>query len=142
MLLLFLLLLLLLFLSLSLSLSLSPSRSVATAADAPEVADRGLHGGAGGGTDAVHVLALDAARAEEAAVSKVLCPEVSDRELGEDDLGAGLDASVELVVDDLPLGVDDALVLGRVLDADLGVLLLRLWKGRGVGGGRGGGEER
>ena len=76
--------------------------------------------------DSLQITVVDAARAEQAAVGEVLRGEVPDRELAEDDVGPALDAVVELVVDDLPLGIDDALVLRRVLNADLGILLLGL----------------
>ena len=50
----------------------------------------------GGLGDADDVSNLDAAGAEEALVSEVLGGKVSDGELGEDDVGAGGDAFVEL----------------------------------------------
>ena len=52
--------------------------------------------------------------------------EVTNRQLREDDLRARLDALVKLLVDDLPLGVDDGLVVSGVRDAHLSVLFLRL----------------
>ena len=36
---------------------------------------------------------------------------IADGELGEDNLGAGLVNALQLVVEDVPLGVDDLLVL-------------------------------
>mmetsp|Transcript_22640 Transcript_22640/g.65168 ORF Transcript_22640/g.65168 Transcript_22640/m.65168 type:complete len:482 (+) Transcript_22640:434-1879(+) len=86
----------------------------------------GLDGAAGGLGDALEVAILHPAGAEQTAVGKVLRRQIADGELAEDDVGPAVDAGVELVVDDLPLGVDDALVLAGILDADLGVLLLGL----------------
>lgn len=91
-----------------------------------DVGAGGLDGGAGGLDDAVHVLGGDAAGAEDVAVGEVLGGEVADGLLGQDDLGAGGVQGLELLVDDLPLGVDDGLVLGDLFDADLGVVLLGL----------------
>ena len=44
-------------------------------------------------------------------VSKVLGGNVSDRQLGEDDLRSGSVELLEFVVQDAPLGIDDGLVL-------------------------------
>ncbi len=89
-----------------------------------DVVDGGLNGATAGESDASHVVSGDTAGAEDVAVSEVLGGEIADGELGEDDLGTAGDALLELVVDDLPLGVDDGLVLTRILDADFGVILL------------------
>ena len=87
-----------------------------------EVVARGLDLRADRALQAEHVAEFDAARAEEPAVRKVLRRQVADRELREDDVGARLDNLVELVVDDVPLGVDHLLVGGDVVDAHLGVV--------------------
>ena len=88
--------------------------------------DAGLNLRPSGLHDPDDVSHLDASRAEQALIGEVLGGEVADGELGEDDVGAAADALVELLVDDVPLGVNDALVLVGVGDADLGVLLLGL----------------
>mmetsp|Transcript_28900 Transcript_28900/g.59096 ORF Transcript_28900/g.59096 Transcript_28900/m.59096 type:complete len:506 (-) Transcript_28900:234-1751(-) len=84
-----------------------------------DLAPRGLGG-------SVQVSRLHSPRAEQTTVREILGGEVSDGELGEDDVCPARDARIQLVVDDLPLGVDDGLVHGWVRDAHFGVLLLRL----------------
>ena len=91
-----------------------------------QIVGAGLDGTAGGLGDSLQVAVLHPAGAEQTPVGKVLRGQIADGELAKDDVGPALDAGVELVVDDLPLGVDDALVLVGILDADLGVLLLGL----------------
>jgi hypothetical protein len=85
-----------------------------------------LHLSTGGLAYTVEVLERNASSAENIAVSEVLGGEISDGELGEDDLGSSLDDGIELVVDDLPFGVDDLLEVVGVLEADLGGVLLCL----------------
>ena len=82
--------------------------------------------GAGGLDYALHVVGGDTAGAEDVAVGEELCGEIADGELGEHHLGARLGAGLELLVDDLPLGVDDGLVFRHLLHANLGVVLLSL----------------
>mmetsp|Transcript_1370 Transcript_1370/g.4189 ORF Transcript_1370/g.4189 Transcript_1370/m.4189 type:complete len:606 (+) Transcript_1370:131-1948(+) len=100
----------------------------ARAADARprHVEHRRLDDAARGLRDAAHVVVGHAAGAEQAAVGKVLRRQITDGQLGKDDVGARGDAEVELLVDDGPLGVDDALVRVRVRDAHLRILLFRL----------------
>mmetsp|Transcript_42853 Transcript_42853/g.100760 ORF Transcript_42853/g.100760 Transcript_42853/m.100760 type:complete len:285 (-) Transcript_42853:651-1505(-) len=90
-----------------------------------EVLDRGLHAGAARTHHPLHVVVGHAPRAEDVAVCEVLRRQVADREAREHDLAASGDDFVELLVDDVPLRVDDALVLFGVVEADFGVLLLR-----------------
>ncbi|GIX65607.1 uncharacterized protein BcabD6B2_50420 [Babesia caballi] len=71
-----------------------------------DAVDGVLNGGAGGLAGPDHVCLLDAAGGEDVAISEEL--------------------RGDLVVQNGPLGVDDALVLHGVLDEDLGVLLLGL----------------
>lgn len=56
----------------------------------------------------------------------ILSGQIANRELAENDLCASLVESLHLVVDNLPLCVDDGLVLGHLLNADLGVVLFGL----------------
>lgn len=90
-----------------------------------EVVHRRLDGAAAGLHRAVEVLFGDAARAEHVSVGEVLRRDVSDGQTREDDLGAGFVDLVQLVVEDVPLGVDDLLVFFDVVQSDLGVVLLR-----------------
>lgn len=85
-----------------------------------------LDGGARGLDDALHILRGDTAGAEDVAVGKVLGGQIADGQLGQHHLGACRVHGLELLVDDLPLGVDNGLVLGNLLDAHLGVVLLGL----------------
>ena len=81
---------------------------------------RRLHRRTRGQAHALHVVGGDAASTEDVAVGEILRREVANRQSREDHLRAGRDALLELVVDDAPLGVDDGLILLRVLDASLG----------------------
>lgn len=85
-----------------------------------------LDSGAGGLNNTFHIIGGHTTSAEDVAISEVLGSQVTNGELGEDNLGTGLMEGFELLEDDLPFGVDDGLVLGYVLDADLGVVLLGL----------------
>lgn len=91
-----------------------------------QVVDRGLDGTANGLHGPDEVSLGHPASAEDAPVSKVLGGEVSNGELGEHALGPGLGDLLELVVDDLPLGIDDRLVLADLVNPDLGVVPLGL----------------
>ena len=91
-----------------------------------QIVDCGLDGAAARLHGADEVLLGDAAGAEHVAVGKVLRGDVADGELGEHNLGTGSADGVQLLVEDVPLGVDDLLVLLDVVDADLGVVLLGL----------------
>lgn len=76
--------------------------------------------------DTPQVVCGDAACTEDVAVGKVLRSQVADGQLAQHDLGTRLDNCLELCVDDLPLGVDNGLVFGHVVDPDLCVVLFRL----------------
>ena len=52
-------------------------------------------------------------------VGEVLRGEIADGEARQNDLGAAGTALGELVVDNVPLGVNDALILGRILQPNL-----------------------
>jgi hypothetical protein len=56
----------------------------------------------------------------------VLCRKITNGQLAENNLCASLVKSFHLVEDNLPLGIDNSLVLGDLLNADLGVILLTL----------------
>ena len=60
------------------------------------------------------ILLLDSAGAEQVPVGKVLRGHVSDGQLGEHHLGAGLADLVQFVVEDVPLGIHDRLVVLEV----------------------------
>ena len=91
-----------------------------------EVIHRGLDPGSGGLGHAQEILLGDAAGAEDPAVGKVLRREVTDRESRQDNLSAALDALGQFVVNDVPLRIDNLLVLGGIRQANLGVVLLAL----------------
>lgn len=76
--------------------------------------------------DAFQVVMGDPAGTKDIPIRKVLRGEVPDRQPGEDDLGPRGDDRLELTVDDLPLGIDDRLVLRYLVHADLGVVLFGL----------------
>lgn len=56
----------------------------------------------------------------------VLCSKITNGELAKNNLGTGVVDGLKLVVDNLPFGIDNSLVLGNLLDANLGVVLLTL----------------
>ena len=49
----------------------------------------------------------------------------TDGQSRQDDFGSGIDAQVQLVIDDLPLGIHNGLILIRIRDAHLCILLFR-----------------
>lgn len=51
---------------------------------------------------------------------------ITNRQLAENNLGASLVDSLQLVKDDLPLGIDDGLVFGDLLHTNLRIILLAL----------------
>jgi hypothetical protein len=88
--------------------------------------DGSLNLGTGGLGDVLEIPHGDTTSAENISVSEVLSGQVTDRELGEHNLSAGFDDGIELIVDDLPFGVNDLLEVLRVLEADLSRVLLGL----------------
>mmetsp|Transcript_1348 Transcript_1348/g.2651 ORF Transcript_1348/g.2651 Transcript_1348/m.2651 type:complete len:297 (-) Transcript_1348:464-1354(-) len=91
-----------------------------------KVVGGGLDRGAGCTSYTQHVLLCNTASTEASPVSKPLGAEVTNRELGKNHVCSSFDAALKLVVDNLPLCVNNTLVQGRVFDADLSVLLLAL----------------
>jgi hypothetical protein len=59
-------------------------------------------------------------------VSEELGGDITDGQLAEHDLDAGINQLLELLVEDLPLSVNNGLILLDVINADLGILLLSL----------------
>jgi len=87
-----------------------------------EVIDGSLDGAAHG-LDGPHQVGLwHPASAEDSPVRKVLGGQVANGELGKDALGARVSDLLELVVDDLPLGINDGLVLADLVNPDLGIV--------------------
>jgi hypothetical protein len=76
--------------------------------------------------DPAQVTSGDTASTEDVAVREPLRREIADGQLAEHNLSARLLDCLELAVDDLPLGVDDGLVVLHGLDSDFSVVLLRL----------------
>lgn len=75
------------------------------------VGARALDRASDGLDDTLEVVGSDATGTEDVSVGEVLSCEVTDRELGEDDLGARGNDGLKLLVDDGPLGIDNGLVL-------------------------------
>ena len=86
----------------------------------------GLHARAGRTAHSVEVVGGHPSSAEDIAVGEVLCRKITDGQLAENNLGACLVQCLHLVVDDLPLSIDDGLVLGNLLNAYFGIVLLAL----------------
>lgn len=93
-----------------------------------DVCAGGLNGGSDGLHHPLHVFLRDTARTEDVAVGEVLGCEISDGELGEDNLGSGLVQGFHLLEDDLPFGVDYCLVFGNLLNPDFRIILLALYR--------------
>lgn len=91
-----------------------------------DIGTGGLDGSADGLDDAFEVVIGHSSGAEDVPVGKVLRSEVSDRQAGKDDFGAGGDDRLEFSIDDLPFGIDDRLVFRHLVDTDLGIVLFGL----------------
>jgi hypothetical protein len=86
--------------------------------------DGGLDNSTSGFGKSVEIFLWDSTSAEEASICEVLSSKISNRELGEDDLGSRLDNLLKLVVNEFPLSINDLLVIVGVLKSDLGVFFL------------------
>jgi hypothetical protein len=76
--------------------------------------------------NALQILDGDTTSAEDVSVREVLSGKIADRQLRKYNLRARVDNNVELVVDDLPLGIDNFLEVVGVLKTDLSGVLLCL----------------
>jgi hypothetical protein len=76
--------------------------------------------------NALQILDGDTTSAEDVSVREVLGGKIADWQLRKHNLCARIDNNVELVVDDLPLGIDNFLEVVRVLKTDLSGVLLCL----------------
>ena len=56
----------------------------------------------------------------------VLCSKITNRQLAENNLRTRLIDGLKLIVDNLPLSIDDSLVFRHLLNPDLGVVLFAL----------------
>ena len=74
----------------------------------------------------LEVVRWNTTSAENVSVSKELSGQVTDWELREDNLGAGISDLLELVVDNLPFGVDNLLVVLWVFKSDFSTVSLGL----------------
>ena len=64
--------------------------------------------------------------AKQTSICEILCREISDGQFAQNDLGSGVDDLVQLIVDDLPLGIHYGLILVRLFESDLGIFLFGL----------------
>jgi hypothetical protein len=88
--------------------------------------DSGLDNTAGGLGKTSKVVAGNSTSAEEVSISEVLGGEVANGQAGQDNVGTAGDDLIELLIDQFPLSIDDLLEVVGILEADLGVLSLRL----------------
>lgn len=88
--------------------------------------DSCLEDGTGCFGNAVQVILRDAASAEDVTVCEVLGGQVADWELRQDDLGAGGGELIELIVNDIPLSINNLLEFLGTIDPDLGIVLFGL----------------
>ena len=59
-------------------------------------------------------------------ISEKLRRDVADRQLAQHHPGASINKLLQLVVEDIPLSINDSLVVLDIVDADFGVFLLAL----------------
>eukprot|EP00047_Mylnosiga_fluctuans_P001742 m.221713 g.221713 ORF g.221713 m.221713 type:complete len:557 (-) comp10637_c0_seq1:26-1696(-) len=90
------------------------------------VVDRGLDRATARLHRALQIIVGHAAGTEHVAIGKPLSGNIANGQLAEDDRSTRVLDLLELVVENVPLGIDNRLVLLYVGDADLGVLLLAL----------------
>lgn len=76
--------------------------------------------------DSLQVVLWNSSSAEDSSVSEVLGGKISNRELGEHNLGSRVEDGIKLVVNDGPFSVNELLVVFNILDSDLSILLLGL----------------
>jgi hypothetical protein len=100
--------------------------SAATENILSEAIDGGLHCTACCLRNTLQVIVGHSTSAEDVSISEVLGRQIADGEFGEHYLSPSVDDLLQLLVDELPLGIHDRLVIIRVIDTDLGVLLLAL----------------
>lgn len=91
-----------------------------------DVVDSGLQNCSGGLGHPVDVLIGDPSGAEDASIREPLGSQISNGQLRQHDLRTDIVDLLQLLVDDLPLRVYDALEVLDIADPDLRVLLLRL----------------
>ena len=84
--------------------------------------DGGLENGSGGLRDSLDILVGDSTSTENASVGEPLGSQVTNGELGENNLGTDVMNFLEFIVDDLPFGIDQALEILNVFDSDFGIL--------------------
>jgi len=80
----------------------------------------------GGFSNALQILDGDTTSAEDVSVREVLSGKIADRQLRKNNLSARVYNNVELVVDDLPLGIDNFLEVVGIFQTDLSGVLLCL----------------
>ena len=85
-----------------------------------------LKNGSSSFSNSSEIIFLYSSRAENVSVGKVLGSKVTNWKVGENDLSSRFDNLIELLVDNVPLGINDLLEIVWVLDPDLGVVLLSL----------------
>lgn len=72
------------------------------------------------------IIFLNSSRAENVSVGEVLGCKITNWKVGENDLSSRFDDLIELLVNNVPLGINDLLEIVWVVDPDLGVVLLSL----------------
>mmetsp|Transcript_11729 Transcript_11729/g.35738 ORF Transcript_11729/g.35738 Transcript_11729/m.35738 type:complete len:224 (-) Transcript_11729:664-1335(-) len=85
-----------------------------------------LHSASHGTLHTLKVLFGNSTRAEDVSVCKVLGGQISNCQSAQDNLCSCGDDLLEFIVDNIPLGIDDCLILFGRCNSDLCVLLLRL----------------
>ena len=85
-----------------------------------------LQNSSSGFSDSHQVVLLNSTGAEDSSVGEVLGGQVTNRKHGEDNLGSGGDNLVELLIDNVPLSIDNLLEIIWVIDSDFSVVLLSL----------------
>ena len=100
-----------------------------------------LEDGTSGLTDTLEIVLGNATSTEDISVGEVLGGEITDGEAGEHNFGARLADLVKLVIDNVPLGIDNSLEVLGVINTHLSVILLGLELKLDVEDGNLGGDE-
>lgn len=85
-----------------------------------------LHNTTGGLGSSVKIVKGATSSAEDVSVSEILSGQISNGESGEDNVSAGSEDFIELIVDDFPFSVNNLLEILGVLESNFGVISLGL----------------
>jgi len=88
--------------------------------------DGSLKNGSSSFGNSSEIIFLNSSRAENISIGEVLGSKVTNWKVRKNDLGSRFDDLIELLVNNVPFGINDLLEIIWVFDPDLGVVLLSL----------------